>query len=59
MLENRTNIQDEINRQLADIIEYVADTVNRFAIKSLANKIKGNVSIDSHIRALLTYNEEY
>ncbi|NOW83959.1 serine/threonine protein kinase [Clostridium beijerinckii] len=59
VLYNRKSIQDEINFQLADIIEYIANSVDRFAIKSLSNRIKSDTTVDSHIRAILTYHDGY
>ena len=59
VLKNRKHIHDEINVQLADIIEYVSNRVGRFAIKPLSNIIKKDTSVDSHIRAMLTYQEGY
>ena len=55
----KCNVNDDICIQAASIVEYVASSVNRFDIKSVSNEIKGNVKIDGHIRAQLTYHEGY
>lgn len=59
VLEHRKSIHDEINVQLIEIIEFVANSVGRYKIMSLANSIKKDTSIDSHIRAMLSDYEGY
>ena len=43
----------------AQIIEYVADNVQRYKIRSLANSIKADDKSDGHIRAQISYFEGY
>lgn len=55
----RNGRNDEININAAQIIEYVADNVQRYKIRSLANSIKADDKIDGHIRAQISYFEGY
>ncbi len=57
--KGNSNENDEINIEAAKIIEYVASNVGRFKIKSASNILKGNATIDGHIRAQLSYHEGY
>ena len=59
ILIGRPNADDGISIEAARIIEYVASNVNRFDIKSLSNRLKENISIDPHIRAILAYHDGY
>ena len=55
----RNGRNDEININAAQILEYVADNVQRYKIRSLANSIKADDKIDGHIRAQISYFEGY
>ena len=44
----------KINIEAARIIEYVASNVGRFRIKDASNILKGDATIDGHIRAQLS-----
>jgi serine/threonine protein kinase len=55
----RNGRNDEINIIAAQIIEYVADNVQRYKIRTLANSIKVNDNVDGHIRAKISYFEGY
>ena len=57
--KGNSNENDEINIEAAKIIEYVASNVGRSKIKSASNILKGNATIDGHIRAQLSYHEGY
>ena len=59
ILTGRPNADDGISIEAARIIEYVASNVNRYDIKSLSNRLKENISIDPHIRAILTHHDGY
>ena len=54
IIKSRKNENDEINIEAARIIEYVASNVGRFRIKDASNILKGDATIDGHIRAQLS-----
>lgn len=59
VLQGRPNADDALSAEAAQLIEYVSSRANRYDIQRLANRLKNDTTIDSHIRALLTYHEIY
>lgn len=59
IIYERNGINDEINIIASQIIEYVADNVHRYKIRKLANNIKNDATVDGHVRAQISYFEEY
>ena len=59
VIKNRENRNDEINIEAANIVEYVASSVDRYKIKSASNGLKNDSMIDGHIRAQLSYHEGF
>ena len=57
VLQGRPNADDALSNEAAQLIEYVSSRVNRYDIQRLANRLKNDATIDSHIRALLSYHE--
>ena len=59
VIKKRQNRNDEINIEAANIVEYVASSVDRYKIKSASNGLKNDSMIDGHIRAQLSYHEGF
>lgn len=57
VLQGRPNADDALSNEAAQLIEYVSSRVNRYDIQRLANRLKNDATIDSHIRSLLSYHE--
>lgn len=57
VLQGRPNADDALSVEVAQLIEYVSSRANRYDIQRLANRLKNDTTIDSHIRALLTYHD--
>ncbi len=59
VLRERPNMDDGISSVAADIVDYVASNIGRFDIKRVANTLKYDTDINTHIRAKLEYHEGY